>query len=252
MVNTQLKSRLAQLRNNVRSQRNVVPASHQLFDASKMQYETARHQKRRKLLLWSLPVVVLVFFVGLWFFLPTPLTYKAIGNYDRTHYRTARDWLTPLTWTSPQQFVIAFNSGTVDTMLGSYTRAQAELTHALALAPTNKRCMVLQNLVYSLNAHANSLEQQANQEGAADYTAQSMSIKSQNPKCFPVIPPKKIPPGGGGGGGGGGGSISQPEEVLSQAQADELEQKDEEGQQSEQQAFGQHTLNPNSPDVKPW
>lgn len=262
MPNTQLKSWLKKLSTLTQSWLNqlstlihhghlAAPAgtyvNRQLFDVPTMENEATRRQRRRKLLLWSLPGVILMLLIALWFLLPTPLTYKAIKSYNHKGYQTARDWLTPLTWTSPQQFVIAFNSGTVDTQLGKYTRAQTELTRALTLAPADKRCMVLQNLVYSLDAHAATLQQEVT--SATTYDAQAAALRNQNPKCFHTLP------GGndnGGGGGGGGGASAQSQQVLSQAQQQELQQKDQQGQASEQQDFNPNSVNPNSPNVKPW
>lgn len=232
-----------------RQRAGSIYADRKLFSLSKMQdLEIARHEKRKKLLKWSLAPVILMFLIALWFVLPTPLTYKAIINYKHKSYHTARDWLTPLTWTSPQQFVIAFNSGTVDTQLGKYAQAQTELTRALALAPANKRCMVLQNLVYSLDAHGASLLRQGDDQNAATYTDAGTTLKTENPKCFPPKP-KLI---GGGGGGGGGSGNSSAQQVLTQSQQQQLQQKNEEGQQQLDQGYSPNSANTNNPNVRPW
>ena len=253
-----LKPLADQVTKTARSIRRQRPASgmspdRQPFDLAKMQLEPIRRHKRQQLLRRSLPVVLLMAVVALWFLLPTPLTSHAIANYKRQSYRTARRWLTPLTWTSPQPFVIAFNSGTVDTQLGNYTRAQTELTRALALAPADKRCMVLQNLVISLTAHASNLNLQNRAQQATNYSTEATTLKTNNPKCFHVVkkptpPPIKETQGGG----GGGGAQGQSQQVLTSAQQQELQQKDQSGQQSQQQAYKQNTVNPNSPDNQPW
>jgi hypothetical protein len=222
------------------------------FDLSKTNYEAIRHQKRRKLLLWSIPGVVIMLLIALWFLLPSPLTSHAIADYKSQNYRKARDWLTPLTWTSPQPFVIAFNSGTVDTQLGHYPLAQTELNRALTLAPADKRCMVLQNLAISITDHVAVLQQQSNYQEASSLNTEVTSIKSNNPKCFTPVLPKKTPPSGGGGGGGGGGQSESETQVLTPAEAQQLQQKNQQGQQSEEQEFSPNNVNPNSPNVKPW
>jgi hypothetical protein len=222
------------------------------FDMSKTDFETIRHRKRRKLLLWSIPGVVILLLIALWFLLPSPLTSHAIADYKNQNYRRARDWLTPLTWTSPQPFVIAFNSGTVDTQLGHYPLAQTELTRALTLAPANKRCMVLQNLAISITDHVAVLQQQGNYQNASSLNTQVSSIRSDNPKCFPPIQPTKTPPSGGGGGGGGGGESESETQTLTPAEAQQLQQKNQQGEQSEQQEFAPNNINPNNPNVKPW
>jgi len=199
--------------------------------------------------LWSLWAIVPLFLLALWFLLPTPLTSKAITNYRHQAYKTARNWLTPLTWTSPEPFVSAFNSGTVDTQLGKYTVAQAELTRALTLAPANRRCMVEQNLVYSLDAHAAALQQTALGQNAVVYQTEAASIKSSDTKCFPPVKPK---PTQGGGGGGGGGAQNQNADIFTAAQQQQLQQKNSQGNQFQQQDLNQTVVNPSGPAVDPW
>lgn len=188
--------------------------------------------------------------VALWFLLPTPLTQLAINNYKRQNYPAARAWLTPLTWTSPDPFVISFNAGTVDTQLAKYNLAQTELVKALALAPIDRRCMVLQNLVISLNDHAASLESNLSlSQDASTYTDDATTIKENNPVCFRVVAKAKS---SGGGGGGGGGSSSLPTQILTSAQSQQLQQKNSQGDQLEQPQYQQNSVNPNSPSLEPW
>lgn len=219
------------------------------FDTGKVQYEANRRRRRKKLMLWSAPAVLLVLALSLWFGLPEPLTARAITNYRHQSYPIARNWLTPLTWTSPQPFIIAFNSGTVDTQLGRYDKAQAELTKALALAPANRRCMVLQNLAISLDDHAAYLQRQPSLgEDASTYSNQADSIRGANPKCFPATTKKPNGPGGG----GGSGSDQAALQILTATQQQQLQQKNQQGDQFQQPDFQQNAYNENNPEIKPW
>ncbi len=219
------------------------------FDLSKMQHETNRQQTRRSVLLKSAPVVLIVLLIAIWFILPTLLTGQAITRYKHQKYAAARTWLTPLTWTSPERFVIEFNSGTVDTRLGKYEVAQKELIHALEIAPPRKRCITVQNLVISVNIHANSLLDTGNNELSAGYTKYANSLVVKYRKCFAVSSSGASQSQGGG---GGGGASVQAEQELTQAQQQSLQQKSEAGQQSQQQTFKQDVVDPNDPSVKPW
>ena len=223
--------------------------SRQPFDLKKMKGEPERRQKRRQLLKYSLPFVIIFFLITLWFLLPMPLTHQGINNYKHQDYKTARKWITPLTWTSPQQFVIAFNSGTIDTQLGKYDLAQGELVRAYTLAAPNQKCMVLQNLVYSLTAHFNSLQASGDFQKSIVYDQEAGNLKTAYPKCFP---PPKLPGNTNGGGGGGGGGGAQSSQVLDQAQQQQLQQKNDQGQQSQQQDFQQNNFNQTNPNIKPW
>ena len=221
----------------------------QPFDMAKMNYEAARKAKRRKLLRWSLPLVILAFILALWLILPYPLTYQAIKQYNHKKYPSARNWLVPVTWSSPQPFVAAFDSGTVDSQLGNYPRAETELTRALQLAPPDKRCMVVQNLVYTLEAHADELTEQSKTQDAKSLSSQAVTYRNDNKKCFQSIAPSKEQNDGGG---GGGGAAAESNQILSSTQQDSLDQKNAQGQQSQVQDFLDSAADTDSPAIHPW
>jgi predicted Zn-dependent protease len=214
----------------------------QPFSLDKINYEAIRRQKRKKLLIRSLVPVVIMFLIALWLILPSLLTHQAIGSYKQGSYQGARKWLTPLTLTSPEPFVIAFNSGTVDTRLAKYDRAEAELTRALAIAPIDKRCMAAQNLVASLRAHATSLGE--DDKEATVFLKKSLTIISANQICFK-------------GSAASGGSSSQSDsssdnQALTDTQKQQLQQKEQEGRERQAQYARDETFDPNDPKTKPW
>lgn len=224
------------------------------FDLAKMDYETVRRQKRRKLLVWSIIPVIVLLAAALWFLLPSLLTHQAIGAYKRHNYPTARRWLTPLTWTSPEQFVIAFNSGTVDTQLGHYNGAEVELTRALALAPPARVCMVAQNLVYSLEAHANSLKGTMPNDAIIYYTKALNTIRAHAP-CFKGSAAQGRIGGEKQKAQGQAASSSQSQQggqTPTAIQQQQLQQKEDQGQQRQQQSLLNKTFDPNDPYVKQW
>lgn len=216
--------------------------SSQPFDLAKLDFKTIRRQERRKLLVRSAVPVVLVFIVALWFLLPTILTGRAIGNYKHEKNSAARRWLTPLTLTSPEPFVIAFNSGTVDTKQGKYDRAEKELTRAVAIAPEDKRCMAAQNLVISLKAHAESIK--SNTKEATVLETKATSVMNANQICFK------------GSAASGGASASSDSAAQSQAPTDaqqqQLQQKEQEGRDRKAQFARDETFNESDPKIKPW
>lgn len=154
------------------------------FDLNRIDYKAVLKNKRRKLLLWSIPPVAIVFLLALWFILPSILNSQAIGDYKKGDYKPARNWLTPLTWSSPEPFVAAFNSGTTDSRLGKYDLAEKELTRALALAPAGKRCMVVQNLVSTLETHAENLTTKGKPKEASISNKRAIGYKLYNQSCF--------------------------------------------------------------------
>ena len=221
----------------------------QHFSMEKINYEVVRKQARRKMLLLSIVPASIIFMIALWFLAPTLLTNKAIDIYTSDKFNRARAWLTPLTWSSPEQFVIAFNSGTVDTQLGRYDIAEKELTHALSLAPPPKRCMVAQNLVSSIEAHGESLKSQPAEVKV--YASKAAVVKKANPTCFKKPPPPP-PPGGGGGGGSSSSSTAADSQTPDDAQQKQLQQKEQKGQERQEQFARDETFNADDPKIKPW
>lgn len=217
-------------------------SNHQPFDLNKLDYEAIRRRNRRKLLLWSLAPVIIVFLVALWFILPMTLTHQAIGEYKHGNHSAARNWLTPLTWTSPDPFVIAFNSGTVDTKLGKYVVAESELSRALAIASKPRKCMAAQNLVASLQAHAKTL--QAKPKEADAYNAKASKIIQENPACFKGSAAQ--------GGGSSSSSSSSQSQSPTESQQQQLQQKEQEGRERQAQYARDETFNPDDPSIKRW
>lgn len=216
--------------------------NHQPFDLNKMDYETIRQHNRRKLLLWSIAPVVIFFLAALWFILPTILTHQAIGEYKHSNYSAARNWLTPLTWASPDPFVVAFNSGTVDTRLGKYERAETELSRALAIASKPRKCMAAQNLVASLQAHAKTVSSKPKEAGA--YNTKADKIIQENPICFKGSAAQ--------GGGSSSSSSSSQSQSPTESQQQQLQQKEQEGRERQAQYARDETFNPDDPSIKRW
>jgi len=212
------------------------------FDLDKVDYKAALKQKRLMLLKWSAIPVAIVFLLALWFVLPTLLTHQAIGAYKTGAYQSSRSWLTPLTWSSPEPFVAAFDSGTVDTRLGNYDRAEKELTRALAIAPKDKVCMAAQNLVASLKAHAGATGQSSKEK--KQHQAKASIVIRAHPECFVGSAAS--------GGGGGSSDSSSDSQAPSEAQQQQLQQKEQEGRERQEQYATEEEYDPNDPKIKPW
>lgn len=215
----------------------------QAFELAKIDYSAQRHAERRKLLRRSIAPVLLVVVAAVWFLMPTPLTGQAIGHYKQNRFSAARSWLSPLTLTSPQPFIADFDSGTIDTKLAKFSRAEAELNKALSIAPTNKLCVTAQNLVYALQAHAGALTKSAPQT-SSQLAAKEQVVIKKYPSCFPTK--------SGGGGGGGSSNSSSQDNSPSKSQQSKLEQKDQAGRERQAKYANDSSLSPNNPSIKPW
>lgn len=212
------------------------------FDLDKVDYKAALKQKRLKLLKWSAIPVTITFLIAVWFLLPTLLTHQAINAYKTGNFKSSRNWLTPLTWSSPEPFVAAFDSGTVDTRLGNYDLAEKELTRALAIAPRDKVCMAAQNLVASLKGHA--VAPKVSTKEKRQLQAKANIVIKANPACFVGSAAS--------GGGGGSSDSSSDSQAPSDAQQKQLQQKEQEGRERQEQYATEEEYDPNDPKIKPW
>lgn len=213
----------------------------QPFDLKKLDYETNRKELRRKLLKRSIAPACIIGLLAIWFLLPSILTPITIDKYDDKDYGSARAWFTPLVIASPERFVADFNSGTIDTKLGEFERAEQELGRALAFAPEGKICMVAQNLAVSHILHADSLVGPAQ---AKIYDNKATELIEKYPECFEG--------GTSGGGGGGGSSSSANANSLSKSQQQQLDQKEQKGRDRQEQYARDEEFDPSKPQLKPW
>lgn len=170
------------------------------------------------------------------------LTTQAIKEYKKGNYQVARTWLIPLTITSPEPFVAVFNTGTIDTKLKEFDRAEHELTRAVAIAPKPLKCMAAQNLVVSLKAHADA----SDIDRLAHFQSKINKIISENSKCFPEDKAAAS------GGGGGSSSSTSTTQSVSDAQQQQLKQKEQEGRERQESYARDEQYDQSKSQIKPW
>lgn len=212
------------------------------FDLQKISDDHARHQKRWQMFLWSIPAVIFLLLLAIWLILPGILTGRALNAYNHGAYKIARQWIAPLTLTSPEPFVAAYNSGTFDSADGTYDRAEKELTRALALAPQDMKCKTAQNLVFTLRAHSLSTPDATN--NATAYLKQSANIISAHPTCFKAAASS--------GGASSQSSSSGNSQAPSDSQQQELQQKEQAGRDRKAKFARDEEYNATDPSVKLW
>lgn len=128
------------------------------FDLAKIDTEATRKRTRKKLLLVSLPVTVLVLLVGLWFMAPRLATKMAISSYDGGNYDSAQTYLRPLSFANAfERYKLYFNRGTAAAMNKQYDYAADQFVIALAYVNDEKlECKVRYNLVLTYVKQAES------------------------------------------------------------------------------------------------
>ena len=128
------------------------------FDLKKLDFETARLAKRRKLLLFSLPITFVIMIVCLKLLSVPLLSSVAHNSYKSSQYDSANQWLFPLyiaNWMEP--YKLLFNHGNALYKQGDYQAAEGRYREALETVPEKQECSVRINLALSIEAQADAL-----------------------------------------------------------------------------------------------
>ncbi|MGB4758575.1 MAG: hypothetical protein WBP26_00800 [Candidatus Saccharimonadales bacterium] len=128
------------------------------FDLAKIDTEATRKNKRKKLLLVSLPLIAIVFLLGLWFMAPRLATKLAINNYERGSYGSSQAYLRPLSFANMfERYKLYFNRGTAAAMNKQYEYAADQFVIALAYVNDEAvECRIRYNLVLTYVKQAES------------------------------------------------------------------------------------------------
>jgi tetratricopeptide (TPR) repeat protein len=125
------------------------------FDIDKLEFTKIRLAKRRKLLLFSMPVMIIIGLVALKFLSIGILAPVSANAYKDSQYQTSLTWLTPLTFVNTiEPYKVYHNRGNDYYKLQQFESAETEFRKALESVPSADECAVRVNLVMSIVAQA--------------------------------------------------------------------------------------------------
>src|SRR5690625_4132670 len=142
-------------------------------------------RRRRRLLWWSLPVVVLVFLVALKLVSATVINIAGISAYDNQNHNTAADRFSYLQVANVvERWKPPFNEGTATYASGDYFGAMGPLDEALELVPKEPEgqprgeleCAVRTNYSLALEGLADEALLAENPGTALDYLDQAQAM----------------------------------------------------------------------------
>ncbi|MEO8863164.1 MAG: tetratricopeptide repeat protein, partial [Candidatus Saccharimonadales bacterium] len=132
--------------------------NNQPFDLNKMDFDTIRLKRRRRLLLRSLPFTVIALIIGIKLVSLSALTSWGIKAYSTKDYSASASRLKPLLFINRmERYKAPFNEGTALLQAGKYQEAQKQLEESLKYVPDKKECTVRINLAISLEMQADLL-----------------------------------------------------------------------------------------------
>ena len=120
------------------------------FDLGKLDFEGIRLRRRRKLLLYSLPVCGLVLVITLKMLSIPVFSQVAHSSYRGTSYQAANNWLSPLgiiNWFEP--YKQPFDQGVAQYRLAEFVLAEQAFRAALITVPSEHECDVRINVALS-------------------------------------------------------------------------------------------------------
>ena len=157
------------------------------FDLKKIDTETIRLQKRKKLLLWSLPGLVLLVLMGLWLVVPSALTLRASQEFQSGSYDSAAKDVAPLTMLNLiEKYKAFYNQGT--TLSAKREQETAVGKFETALAYTSDRdaiCVITYNLVLTMEGIGDTAVKKVDPAGAITQYTKALNRLKANKDCFP-------------------------------------------------------------------
>lgn len=158
--------------------------NNQAFDLSKMDYRAARLHLRKRLLVLSIVPLVILALIGAWLCAVYMLNAMARNANAHQQFSSANSYMNAIKLPAPEAFVIIYNRATIKSQNGQFEAAEADYVKALAIAPSDKECMVRVNYELSTEASAQKALNSGNYQDALTKLQKSLSMLNAAPKCF--------------------------------------------------------------------
>lgn len=164
-----------------------MPKNLRPFDLTKLDFEAVRHQKRRKLVLYSLPVVVIATVAVWWLVWPIIATSVAMIHERSGDYESAGWWLgSAAINTVFEHYKQPLNLGIIATQQKQYDVASDYYRTALALAPQSQHCLIHVQAVLSSELAGDNRHNDTPR--AIVYYTKALAEITTNKSCFKGYP----------------------------------------------------------------
>lgn len=131
---------------------------HRPFDLAKLDFEKIRLRRRKRLLLFTSPLIIIACVVGIKWVSLSLFTTLSNDASKRGDYDSAISWLQPLTLANfIKPYIVYYNIGTAEFQKSDYDSAEKSFRRSLELRPGNDECSVRLNLSLTLEKQADLL-----------------------------------------------------------------------------------------------
>lgn len=156
------------------------------FDLGKLDFEKNRKQKRKKLLLYSLPGIVVVILIAIWLLTPTILTSQASTAFEKHDYVKANSKVSGLSFLNLiEPYKAYYNQGTTLSAKGNREAAIEKFETALAYTEdASAVCLITYNLVLTIEGHGDSAVVKSDATEAVSQYTRALNTLKVNKDCF--------------------------------------------------------------------
>lgn len=155
------------------------------FDLGKLDIEGNRKRRRKKFLVWSAPVVVLVVLACLYLSLPTIAARQAGMAHSSGAYSTAATWLRISSVNTVYEgYKQPFNSAIIATNQEQFDNANELFRQAIASAPESQKCFIRVQSVLSSELAGDAAVTRQDIQAAVTYYTKALSDITTHPDCF--------------------------------------------------------------------
>lgn len=155
------------------------------YDLRKLDFEGNRKRRRKKLFIWSLPLVVTLLIAVAWLMLPYVATSQASSALKNGDLDASGVWLKTLATNNVfETYKKPFNQAIVATHQHKFDEALDYFRQSIALAPEDEKCFIRLQLVLSLELAGDNLAPQKDKQRSIIYYTRALSEISVHRSCF--------------------------------------------------------------------
>jgi tetratricopeptide (TPR) repeat protein len=157
------------------------------FDLKKLDFDTRRKEKRKKLLFFSAVPAVLLIAIGLWFAVPSVLTLQAASSFEKAQYDMASSRVSALSFANLiEPHKALYNQGTTLSAKGEHAAAVHKFEEALAYTQDEDTiCVITYNLVLTLEGSGDAAVIKNDINAAITGYKKALNTLDATANCFP-------------------------------------------------------------------
>ncbi len=155
------------------------------YDMAQLDTEATRRHKRKRFLLWSTPLTLILLCAAAWCLAPFVATTVARSDADAGRYDSAVTWLTIASVNqATEPYKLAFNQGIIATHRHDFEAAAKYFRQAIVRAPSSEQCLIRVQDVLSSELGGDAMSARLQHQQAVQYYTKALSDLTTHASCF--------------------------------------------------------------------